>query len=1478
MIKQLDVGLGINTAPFEAGLSKAGGMFGAFTAAQAAKLAALNKEMAAIGGSVKGLQGFDMFGKSIDGANAKLSKTPFILKGVQSAAMGATAVLGGIFGIGIAEAMKFESAMTKVRALTTSSAEDLELYAKSIKQIGIETGTGPEKLAESLYYVASAGITGAKGLDVVKFSAMGAQMGMGEASQIGKLLSATINAFPNSAMTAEKSFDLLSQTVRYGAAGAADYAGVLGNVLAIAESTGQSLEQVYAAVATYTRTGQSAGQATTALRQILVGINAPSRMAADAFKLLAAKGYDIKKTLSEQGVNAALMQLHQAVGKNAEAYRVLFPSVEAMNMALALGGTQAKSYGEALSGISKSAGSGSAAFAEYQKTTGYQMQQLKVEMQVAFEDIGAAAMPMFRSLLPTFRELGLTILHVVGSFAKLPQPVQMAVLGFVATAGPLAKLVGGLGQLAPAATAVGGGLAKLGPPLLGAATSFGAVVTNAGRAAVGLPALIAPTLATQAAFFSLQGTLIAAASALGTAAAALAVFYVAYQATSALMSVQVGGKALSDWTGDALSLVTGMQLVNKVAEQGQQVMGTWTFEEQRVYKAHVERMKGLQAITAEQWEATRKAAVENVAALNAIGFGVNVGSALGKSAVPGADLDAFGGGFSMVPKKPAAAFSMTTPIAGAAGADVAGLGGGEGDPAKMSEPIRLSRDMIKEWRKEGVGAKKTAEEWKKAIADLSGATAATEMDALRQQVVALGGVSNVKNVESLVKQIEKLADEGATIPKELIPALVADQARKSAEAMAAFGKSIYTAGTEAEKVDFEAIANSMMPWLASLDLLGPSTEEVTRQFGNLKTVLDLGGGIGKTSDVGLKNMIAEMEKLGDTGKLTGEQWSLLGDLYTEALGRGLLGTQEATKAAFEWGVALQGVALMAGAIGGSFGDTMKVVGNIGESFKGYKDMTGTQKFGAIAGGVGSIGGLIGAKNRKTGGALQGAAGGAMAGAAIGSIVPGIGTVVGGVVGGVAGAVGGFLGGRKKEKEEKAAKLAEEKKLYEDLTKSMESQYGSILKARNAARLYGIDIKAAMDPKNPKALEAALKDLEKKQKGMQTAMAGAAGLAAYKPTSDAGAQAQGALFGSVFWAAVKTEGLTAAASALGEPFEKMWEGASASMQTMLAPIRQQLDLAKNESFAAAAEGANALSQILSGLADAGVVSIGDLANASTLATDQYNQALAAAQEQGLAPAAAQEAAIRAVGPAVAELIAQYDALGIPLDENLQKLKDTASASGVMFPEEPMVRAAEAMERVAAALEKSFGLSTGLADNVDRIGRGRIPGSSDTGNNNRNADASFASGTRGPVVVQRDMLAQIHAGEGLMVIPKNEMPTSGIGYGSFRRGTEEGEDPPEGRRGGGGGSSDSPSESSSAASVVDALVEQVKALAEAVADRGTPISIDNPVSVQIVDQSAVKTVEGQRAFGKFVVSEVERALDQNSRGLTTKIEDIARRAAR
>jgi TP901 family phage tail tape measure protein len=1327
VIKQLDVGLGLNTQPFESGLARAGSQFGAFARDQAAKIAQVTREVEKLGGTMRGMQGFDALGNPIKSMNAELSKTPYILRGVQSAAVGASAVLGGIFGVGIKHAMEFEDSMVKIRALTVSSAEDMKLYGESIKGIAKDVGVGPTKLADSLYFISSAGVTGQKALDAVKLSAMGAKMGLGEASDVARLLASTVNAFPSSGLTMQKSFDLLTQAVKYGAAEASEYARTMGNVLSVAEATGQSLEEVYGAVSTFTLTGQTAGQAVTSLRQLLLNISAPSKVAADAFKMLAASGYDIKKTLAEQGLNAALQQLHQALGNNAEAYRILFPSVEAMNMALALGGPQAEKYAAAVRGMKSAAGEGQKAFEEYGKSTSAQWAKMKVDLELAFEEVGSAALPMFRSLLPTLTSLSTTVIHLVGAFAKLPQPMQEILLVTIGTVGPMSKLLGSISGLAPAAKLAYTSLAVMGEKLV-----LGSAATEIMVAKMGLA----------------KTTFVAFAGAVASAAAALASFYVGYKAGQWFEGTAVGQALVAH---DSKKQWEALADVRK----GTDFMKSLSDEQREVYKKWV-------ADTATR----AKEAVENQASI------VRAVNALNQTQFSLPNM--LTGGFNMTAKPfsvasglPAAAKAAEAPGPAAAGA---------GDDA-MARPISLSRDMVKEWRKEAQSAKKTADDWKQSIAELSGAKAAQEMDALRQQVDALGGVSGgaIRDVEGLGEKIKKLAEEGAAVPQSLLVPY-----------LQALGEELETLDLglgDVRDKNLDDIFKRSETELASMTeafrVAGPSVRTVSDQFNSLRTsvISAFGPSAMGASNQQLQALVSKFEGLADAGKLTAEQFSFLGDLYDEMLRRGLLDAELVTEKTFDWQTALQGVSLLAGAIGGKFGDVAQVVGNITESFKDWKTLKPEERFGAIAGAAGQIGGLIGG---TAGAGIQGAAGGAMTGFSVGG-------PIGAVVGGIGGLIGGIFGNKKKKKEEerkrKEAEAAERKRQEEE---------------KEQRRVAGYDTAASGITK------------------MITSL---------KPATEAGAMAQAGLFSSVFWATVKEKGLVAASSALGEAFKKLTEGASEAMLAYLAPIQQQMNLATSEAFAGATEGAVGLAQALKGMADMGVVSITDLSNASIVATDQYNQALAAAQAQGLAGAAAQQAAIRAVGPAISEIIAQYQALGLPLDENLLKLKETAEANGMAFKEDPLIRAANAMERVAAALERAYGGAKGLAD---EIGRGanashqyRVPSYGGGGDYMGGEEVAAAEGYSGWVNKPTRFLAGESGPEFVSVTPRGEAGA-----------------PP-----------------------LDAAPAQ-------------PM-VYSPV-INITQESAVQTVEGQRAFGQYVTAAVERALDQNYRGFLTRFEELARKA--
>ncbi len=118
--------------------------------------------------------------------------------------------------------------------------------------------------------------------------------------------------------------------------------------------------------------------------------------------------------------------------------------------------------------------------------------------------------------------------------------------------------------------------------------------------------------------------------------------------------------------------------------------------------------------------------------------------------------------------------------------------------------------------------------------------------------------------------------------------------------------------------------------LPKLDLLGPSTAEVRKQFEDLQTALAFvtgPQGLAGLDNTQLKLFIQEMERLGDTGKLTSEQWEVLGDAYTEALRRGIIATEDAKTATIDWKDSLSQIADLVQALPG-------MLGEVGQAFAG----------------------------------------------------------------------------------------------------------------------------------------------------------------------------------------------------------------------------------------------------------------------------------------------------------------------------------------------------------------------------------------------------------------------------------------------------------------------------------------------------------------------------------------------------------------
>jgi hypothetical protein len=505
---------------------------------------------------------------------------------------------------------------------------------------------------------------------------------------------------------------------------------------------------------------------------------------------------------------------------------------------------------------------------------------------------------------------------------------------------------------------------------------------------------------------------------------------------------------------------------------------------------------------------------------------------------------------------------------------------------------------------------------------------------------------------------------------------------------------------------------------------------------------------------------------------------------------------------------------------GTFGTLSNQLTNLSDKVGGFTGLLLSAASSLSSGVGGVLSGITGFKQAGKLGGLEGLLG------KVSSSFGVVGSVVG-AVGGLVSGIKGFFGrGKTKKEVEEASRILGEKVTEEEL-KSLKQQaeqegkdWRQYLKERKAA-----DDKA-------RAVEAR----QKLEQGLGTARGGAEALIERL--------AKGGL----------SEGLTTALQTL------IGKVGDALLRNGLGILDPQLQ--KSEAFRGAQDTAAEVAQVIAGMREAGLIDQGLLAAGGAAAGDLQRQATEAALAEGKSPEEAAKAGIAAVAPLLREQLNASIQSGKELDATTKQLLEEAKANGIEILADPAIESLD-VQRDQLGVLKEIARRTGGGG-----GDGAIPAARGLGP----VKMPNMGGGLGPLI-------QTHAGELALILPAHMARRGGIIHAA--RGVYDDDDGTWGGRdvGGGGDTGGGETETSTSTEV---LIEQFEAAVERVmrrAQAAQPIAaIENPVSIQIVDESVVKTVEGQRAFGRHVVAEVERALDQNSRGLEARIERIAQRAVR
>ena len=353
-----------------------------------------------------------------------------------------SSITAPLVGIGVASvklAVDFEQSMTKIQTLVGATASEMQVYSNAVASISSQTAVAQKDLADGLFFITSAGLSGQEAIDALTVSAKAGAMGMGEMDSIANALTSVMTAYADENMTAARAGDLLHETLKQGKFDAGQFMDKLGSVIPVAAAAGISMEELGAASATMSKLSGDAAGTLTSMKSLMMALLKPTTQQKEILDGLGLSTDELGAMMDES-LMGTLQFLFDNLKGNNEQLLTMFGSSKAVVGALSTMGLQADTYAQVLDGMNNSQGNVDAGMKILEQTAGHQLKQAFVDLQNAGIEIGRMLMPVVLKLVEGFK-------NMLNAFQNLDSGTKKIIvaIGLVAAAiGPVLFIVGKL--------------------------------------------------------------------------------------------------------------------------------------------------------------------------------------------------------------------------------------------------------------------------------------------------------------------------------------------------------------------------------------------------------------------------------------------------------------------------------------------------------------------------------------------------------------------------------------------------------------------------------------------------------------------------------------------------------------------------------------------------------------------------------------------------------------------------------------------------------------------------------------------------------------------------------------------------------------------------------------------------------------------------------------------------------------------------
>ena len=300
-------------------------------------------------------------------------------------------------------AAEFEAAIVRLQTQLNISNEAFAAASSQALRLAADYGIAANDLANASFAIQSAGLRGAEGLQATETAAKLAAIAFGDARSAGVLLAGAINAYGRENLTAARAGEVLLAIVDQGKVEASELVNTFGRLLAPANQLSIPLEDIGAAIATYTRLGVPTSEAVNAVRGALFALIKPSEQAKNIFEEFGITVTDVQAMIRQQGFVETLRFLRNEVAGSDEEFARIVPRIRGYGASLALTNKQAELYNEIQGNITASAGKLENAIERVQDTTANKWAQTLQTVNTLLIQMGEEVLPLVNDALDVVR-------------------------------------------------------------------------------------------------------------------------------------------------------------------------------------------------------------------------------------------------------------------------------------------------------------------------------------------------------------------------------------------------------------------------------------------------------------------------------------------------------------------------------------------------------------------------------------------------------------------------------------------------------------------------------------------------------------------------------------------------------------------------------------------------------------------------------------------------------------------------------------------------------------------------------------------------------------------------------------------------------------------------------------------------------------------------------------------------------------------